>query len=119
MQLTIKRREDFLSSLKNKPIALLKAIRECIHSSSNGEYPYETLTAAMIRWLTDRQQKDETVNEFMARHKHNAQIVENILGPDAVQKVVMASKEYQEETDAKVKLAMLSGGFHIWKAYTL
>ena len=48
MQITIKRREDFASSLKNKPIALLKAIRECIHTSSNGEYPYETLTLSLI-----------------------------------------------------------------------
>ena len=72
----IEQRSDFKTTIRDDPLELLKAIEEGIHQPAAGQFHLETLSAAYWRWLGDRQQKQETVDEYLTRHKHFANLVE-------------------------------------------
>ena len=92
---SLKQMPTFKSKIKNDPINLLKAIGEAIHIPVVNQYHFETLINALLRWMTDKQQKDESIDDYLARNRHYASIVEGMLGNDFLSTFIQNTSEYK------------------------
>ena len=117
MVTSLKQMPSFKSKIKNNPINLLKAIGEAIHIPVVNQYHFETLINALLRWMTDKQQKDESIDDYLARNRHYASIVEGMLGNDFLSTFIQNTSEYKNATSDEKRKALIDGGFAAWKAY--
>ena len=116
MRTTIKLRPDYENDVLNDPVALLKAIADGIHSPSVKQFPYNTLTATINRWINLRQHKGEDLDDYLARYKQAANAAESLLSKQGVHEFVKSTAKYKEADDVE-KLRLLTHGFARWKAY--
>ena len=113
----IEQRSDFKTTICDDPLELLKAIEEGIHQPAAGQFHLETLSAAYWRWLGDRQQKQETVDEYLTRHKHFANLVEAHMCEGFMDEYQKTTPEFKKAVTQKEMDNILKKGFERWKAY--
>jgi hypothetical protein len=69
MQSRIEEHPDFTSTLKNDPIATLEAIKTLMHDTVRAQYPLVSLTDALNRLTTIRQNDNEPLLDYVKRFK--------------------------------------------------
>jgi len=117
MVTSLKQLPTFKSKIKNNPINLLKAIAEAIHTPIVNQYHFETLINAFIRWLTDKQQKNESIDNYLAQNRHYTSIVEAQLGKTFSGDFTTHTVEYKSATSNKQRDRLIDGAWATWKAY--
>jgi hypothetical protein len=62
---------DFKSKVENDPIKLLKAVEILINNPVRARYPYASMTESISRFMTCRQQENESLTDDVKRFKRN------------------------------------------------
>jgi hypothetical protein len=104
------------SKIKNDPIELLKAIEILINDPVRARYPYASMTKSITRFMTCRQQENESLTDYVKRFKSNQDGLARTMGKDFLKKFTENTREYQEETDVNKQNAT---AYPRWTAYML
>ena len=67
MQHKVESRPQFVSTIKNDPVELIKAIREYAMAYQDTKYPVLTILEAMQAYITIRQQDGESLVDYLKR----------------------------------------------------
>jgi hypothetical protein len=119
MQQRIEEHPQFASLIEDNPLELLNAIRNYQHDPVRAQYPLVAITDSLIRWLTDKQQWDETLVEYSKRSKQMADVVKGQIGSKFLHNYVKGTKEFKELTSDEDKKTMTSESFEKLCAYVL
>jgi hypothetical protein len=119
MQTRIEEHPDFEDEIDDDPIALLKAIKECMHDPVRAQYPIASMTEAVKRLVTAKQQEGESVSEYARRIKELRDVVTSYLGPDILDNFIERQDEYKKTVGMPAKTALKVGAFERWVAYLL
>jgi hypothetical protein len=111
---------EFDSKIENDPIELLKAIEVLINDPVRARYPYyASMTESITRFMTCRQQENESLTDYVKRFKSNRDGLAQTMGKDFLKKFTENTREYQEETDVDKQNAMYDTAYPRWTAYML
>jgi hypothetical protein len=110
---------DFETKIKNDPVELLKAIEILIHNPVQARYPYASVTEAMTRFMTCRQQENKPLADYVKRFKSYQDSMAQNMGKDFLKYFVKNTKQYVDETDTDKQDEMLKGLYAQWTAYML
>jgi hypothetical protein len=99
------------SKMENDPIELLKAVR--------ARYPYASMTKSITRFMTCRQQENESLTDYVKRFKSNQDGLVQTMGKDFLRKFIENTREYQDEPDVDKQNAMYDTAYARWTAYML
>jgi hypothetical protein len=83
-------------------------------------YPYASMTESITRFMTCRQQENESLTDYVKRFKSNRDgLVAQTMGKDFLKKFIENTREYQEETDFDKQNAVYNTAYPRWTAYML
>jgi hypothetical protein len=68
---------EFDSKIETDPIELLKAIKILINNPVRARYPYASMTELITRFMTCRQQENESLTDYVKRFKSNRDGLDN------------------------------------------
>ena len=68
MRAKIETRKEY-NNLKNNPIELIKAIKECAMAYQDTKYPVATILDSMDAYLNIKQQNEENLIEYLKRYR--------------------------------------------------
>jgi hypothetical protein len=110
---------EFDSKIENDPIKLLMAIEILINDPVRARYPYASMTESITRFMTCRQQENESLTDYIKRFKSNQDGLAQTMGKDFLKKFIENTREYQEETNVDKQNAMYDTAYPRWTAYML
>jgi hypothetical protein len=112
---------EFESKIENDPIKLLKAVEILINNPVRARYPYASMTESITRFMTCRQQENESLTDYVKRFKSNqdglAQTIWARTFPE--EKFIENTREYQDEHGMDKQNAMYETAYPRWTAYML
>jgi hypothetical protein len=88
---------EFKSKIENDPIELLKAVKILINNLDRARYPYASMTESITRFMTCRQQENESLTYYVKRFKSNQDGLAQTMGKDFLKKFSDNTWEYQDE----------------------
>ena len=107
--------------LQDDVVATLLAMSELMQAPQRAQYPYRTLTEALLNFLKctmDRKQ-EESLIDWLGRTKQTRDIIKTLLGTRFLDTFVEKLPEYQLTTDEDEKKAMKENAFEAWCVYLL
>jgi hypothetical protein len=110
---------EFKSKIENDPIKLLKAVEILINDPVRARYPYASMTKSITRFMTCRQQENESLTDYVKRFKSNQDGLAQTMGKDFLKKFIENTREYHEETDVDKQNAMYDTAYPRWMAFML
>jgi len=106
MQGMLEGQKDF-DDLENKPIKLLKAIREHALNYQENKYDMTVITDALFALLLTKQKEDEKLQDYTKRFRIAKEVFElHAGGPIVLTKIIEAMPEYVEGDKAKHKACL-------------
>jgi len=73
---------EFEQSIRNDPIGLLKAIKNCMVESVRAQYPLISMTDSLIRLVNIKMYDQESPLEYVKRFKECRDVMVSHLGKD-------------------------------------
>ena len=119
IQHRVEESEIFDSAIRNDPIELLKAIRSLMHDPLRARFPFASLTSAMTRMVTIKQEESESLLDYVKRFKQNRDITKSHIGENILDGFVETLPDYRNETDITIQAALKTAAFETWMSYLL
>ena len=123
MQDRVRAHPDFASQIENDPMKLLKAIEELMHDPIRKRYSFATMTDALVRYLTIKQDENEKPIDYAARYKSYHNVVVSLFGEGMLTEFVKQTSDYKgaaSQTDAAaLQKVMIDGAFEQWTSYLI
>jgi hypothetical protein len=77
------------------------------------------MTKSITRFMTCRQQENESLTDYIKRFKSNQDGLVQTMGKDFLKKFIENTREYQDEPDVDKQNAMYDTAYPRWMAYML
>jgi len=116
MQARIEQHPDFGDKIEDDPIALLEAIRECMHDTVRAQYPYVSVTDAIRRVLNMKQMENETLTDYVRRFKEARDVLLSYVGSGILDGFIEQQDEYKNTASAPLKELLKKAAFEKWMA---
>ena len=113
----IEEHPDYETKIKRDPIALLIAIKSCMHESQRAQYPYASMTDTLQRMLNIKQRDDEPLMDYIKRFKQMRDVFIANFGTAMYDAWVENQEMYRDATDAAAKKALKDNAMEEWTAY--
>jgi hypothetical protein len=94
----IEQHPDYLTTIKNNAVELLKAIKASMHETVRAQKPIITMTDALSKMLNFRQ-GDMTMPEYIKSFKEVKDVFETQVGRHLFDSFVEAQPGYDQKTD--------------------
>ena len=119
MQHRVEEHPKFDDEIRDNPIELLKAIKVLMHDPIRSRYPYASMTDALSRLLTTKQQENEGLMDYVKRFKQQRDVVKSHLGSRFLDTFIAQTQEYRDASKASEKAKMKQEAVTVWYAYLL
>ena len=84
MQHKVESRPQFVSTIKNDPVELIKAIKEYAMAYQDTKYPVLTILEAMQAYITIRQQDGESLVDYLKRYRVSRDVFFTHMGSELI-----------------------------------
>jgi hypothetical protein len=96
MQSRIESHPEFETKIRHNPIELLEAIKTLMHDTVRSQYPYVSMTDALVRLVTVKQHDHESLMDYVKRFKQLRDVAVSHLGTEFLDKFVSQQSFYLE-----------------------
>jgi len=104
MKHKIKGRKNFIKTILNNPINLLKAIKEHSQLYHDNRYSISVCLDSLRALIHCKQKENEPLEDWSSRFRVASEVVESHFGgPIIIKKIAEAMPEYSEDNPQKVK----------------
>jgi len=113
---------EFESSIRNDPVELLKAIKNCMVESVQAQYPLISVTDSLIRLVNIKMYDQELPLEYVKRLKECRAVMVSSLGKDLLDYHATQTQAYKEAmavVDTAAKKKLKDGAWDQWMAYLM
>ncbi|MGL5934521.1 MAG: hypothetical protein ACRCZI_02745, partial [Cetobacterium sp.] len=107
------------SAIKGDTIALIKAIKAATHEAARAQYPLITMTDALIKFITFKQQDDMSLGDYIYSFKEYRAILETQMGTHALDYFVEQQADYKGTNSQTERFNMKKHAFVHWSSYFL
>ena len=110
MQRKIVSMSIFESSIKNKLLELLSAIKKQALSFQEDQYKKRIILDSLINFVLTKQKEDECLDDYITRFKGAVDVLkEHLGGPLILTKYIKTLPDYNEDDHAAIKQCMKTG----------
>jgi len=115
---------EFEQSIRNDPIELLKAIKNCIVESVRAQHPLISMTDSLIRLMlvNIKMYDQESQLEYIKRFKEHHDVMVSHLGKDLLGYHTTQTQAYKDTNaviDTAAKKKLKAGAWDQWMAYLM
>ena len=109
MRNRVEDKPNFEIDVQDKPVELLKVIKEYMYIPTKSKYEFEGLLETMKRFIVDtKQDETEDLTTYTKRFKQARDIFEQSVGKDWIKEFVTHTSDYVTETDNTKKDALIA-----------
>ena len=121
MQSRVEEHKDYLTTIRDNPIELLKKIKILMHDPVRSKYPFASLTEAISRMINLKQMDNEQLLDYVKRFKQTRDIMSSHMGTEILDKFVENTTEYKsiDEENVVARKELKSEAFGKWMAFLL